>query len=81
MRKNPEGAAMSQLLYALPLLACPVAMGLMMWFMMRSKATDQQAQSAPTAEQEQELIRLRKEVDALRGDIATKPTLRKDSSA
>ncbi|MDJ0464594.1 hypothetical protein [Streptomyces sp. H27-C3] len=75
---------MSQLLYVLPLLACPVGMGLMMWFMMRSKrtsATDQQAQSAPTAEQEQELIRLRKEVDALRGDLATKPSHHKDSSA
>lgn len=74
---------MSQLLYALPLLACPVAMGLMMWFMMRSKrtsTTDQQTQSAPTTEQEQELIRLRKEVDALRGDLATKPSLHKDSS-
>lgn len=74
---------MSQLLYILPALACPVGMGLMMWFMMRSKrtsTTDQQTQSAPTTEQEQELIRLRKEVDALRGDLTTKPSLHKDSS-
>ncbi|MEC4018501.1 hypothetical protein [Streptomyces sp. H27-D2] len=62
---------MDKLLYLLPLLACPIGMGLMMWFMMRSKHSDttQPPQIAPTTEQEQELIRLRKEVEALRAEI------------
>lgn len=75
---------MSQLLYILPALACPVGMGLMMWFMMRSKrpsTTAQPPHTAPTAEQEQELRRLRKEVDALRGELPTKPSLHKNSPA
>lgn len=75
---------MSQLLYILPALACPVGMGLMMWFMMRSKRpsiTAQPPHTAPTAEQAQELRRLRKEVDALRGELPTKPSLRKNSPA
>jgi hypothetical protein len=55
---------MDKLLYLLPVLACPVGMGLMMWFMMRPKHG---AQSAPTADQ-QELLRLRKEIDALRNE-------------
>ncbi|MFD4510293.1 hypothetical protein [Streptomyces sp. NPDC058457] len=53
---------MEQLLYVLPALACPVGMGAMMWFMMRPKPG---AQPDPGAEQ-QELLRLRKEIDALR---------------
>ncbi|MEU0715765.1 hypothetical protein ABZ498_01130 [Streptomyces lavendulocolor] len=35
----------------------------------------------PTPGQEQELLRLRKEVDALRGEATTKPSLYKDSRA
>ncbi|WP_026549587.1 hypothetical protein [Arthrobacter sp. Br18] len=54
---------MSEALYALALLACPVGMGLMMWFMMRgSKAPP--AQAAPT--EAAELTKLRAEVDQLR---------------
>jgi len=53
---------MDKLLYLLPALACPVGMGLMMWLMMRPKHG---AQPTPTADQ-QELLRLRKEIDALR---------------
>lgn len=54
---------MTEALFALALLACPVGMGLMMWFMMRgSKASPTQA--APT--EAAELTRLRAEVDQLR---------------
>ncbi|MCU6481800.1 DUF2933 domain-containing protein [Arthrobacter sp. A2-55] len=55
---------MQQLLYILPALACPVGMGLMMWFMMRGHGKDSAPQGTP--EQAQELARLRAEVDALR---------------
>jgi hypothetical protein len=53
---------MDKLLYLLPVLACPVGMGLMMWLMMRPKHG---SQLVPGADQ-QELLRLRKEIDALR---------------
>ncbi|WP_299168244.1 hypothetical protein [uncultured Arthrobacter sp.] len=54
---------MSEALYAFALLACPVGMGLMMWFMMRgSKSSPPQAK--PT--EEAELVKLRAEVDQLR---------------
>ncbi|MBT2396000.1 hypothetical protein [Streptomyces sp. ISL-100] len=74
---------MDQLLYLLPVLACPIGMGLMMWFMMRSRQSNagqppHTTPAAPTAEQEQELARLRKEVEALRGESAPKTDLRKD---
>ncbi|MCZ4102793.1 MULTISPECIES: hypothetical protein [Streptomyces] len=54
---------MSQLLYALPLLACPVGMGAMMWFMMRGgkkPASEQPSDQAAT------LTRLQAEIDQLR---------------
>ncbi|WP_033309294.1 hypothetical protein RFN58_35480 [Streptomyces iakyrus] len=67
---------MNELLYALPLLACPLVMGAMMWFMMRSK------HGAPTATADrQELIRLRKEIAALRGEQASRDTTPHDSPA
>ncbi|MFJ6894900.1 hypothetical protein [Streptomyces hokutonensis] len=55
---------MDKLLYLLPVLACPVGMGLMMWLMMRPKNG---AQPTPGADQ-QELLRLRKEINALRAE-------------
>ncbi|MFF5757438.1 hypothetical protein [Streptomyces longwoodensis] len=55
---------MPQLLYPLLLLACPVGMGLMMWFMMRGGARTPQ-RNDPSATQA-ELERLRKEVAELR---------------
>jgi hypothetical protein len=55
---------MSELLYPLALLACPVGMGLMMWFMMRGKKDHAEAPAAPITDAE--LIRLRSEVDQLR---------------
>lgn len=62
------------LLYVLALLACPVGMGAMMWFMMRGQHGDSNktqstgnSQSAGN-EQQQELALLRAEVDLLRQD-------------
>jgi hypothetical protein len=56
---------MPEQLYLLALLACPVAMGLLMWIMMRGKQ-----QQAPTAtdSSHSELARLRAEVDQLRAE-------------
>ena len=53
---------MSDVLYALPFVACPVGMGLMMYFMMRG-GHNNSGESAPTAD---ELARLRAEVDQLK---------------
>ena len=57
---------MQQLLTALPFLACPIAMGAMMWWMSR-QGHDQEAQT-PAAKDDQaaEVARLRAEVDELR---------------
>ncbi|WP_329295872.1 hypothetical protein [Streptomyces pseudovenezuelae] len=67
---------MSQLLYILPALACPIGMGLMMWFMMRPKHG---AQTHPaTGADRQELLRLRKEIDALRADRTPQDDPRQD---
>lgn len=54
---------MAEAFYALALLACPVGMGLMMWFMMRGAKN-----AAPdTAASPDEIRRLRAEVESLRG--------------
>lgn len=50
-----------QLLLVIAVLACPVSMGLMMWFMMRGRGTQ-----PATPDQEQELARLRAQIEALR---------------
>jgi hypothetical protein len=54
---------MLEQLYPLALLACPLVMGVMMWMMMRGHK-----QQAPkgTADSDNELARLRAEVDQLR---------------
>ncbi|MBO1269673.1 hypothetical protein [Arthrobacter cavernae] len=54
---------MEQLLLFLPALACPVGMGLMMWLMMRGRGRSEQP---ATPDQEQELARLRAQIEALR---------------
>lgn len=59
---------MNNLLYLLPVLACPVAMGAMMWVMMRPKK-DQAPAPPATATSEQELVELRQEVEDLRGRL------------
>ncbi|MFD8352444.1 hypothetical protein ACFV1X_26340 [Streptomyces coelicoflavus] len=68
---------MSQLLTVLPLLACPLVMGAMMWFMNRS---DRRKAETYTAEgtvapnpQHKELEVLRAEVDALRARVGREP--------
>ena len=53
---------MSDVFYALPFVACPVGMGLMMYFMMRGGHNDS-GEPAPTAD---EVARLRAEVDQLK---------------
>ncbi|WP_328731919.1 hypothetical protein OHT20_17695 [Streptomyces caniferus] len=63
---------MSQLINALPLLACPIAMGAMMWFMMRSGRKAESPQPA-LERQEAELARLQDEVDRLRAAQRTTP--------
>jgi len=63
---------MPEAFYALAVLACPVGMGLMMWFMMRggkrsgSSASDEQPAS-PSAS-DAEVTALRAEVDQLRAE-------------
>ncbi len=62
---------MKELLYTLPLLACPVGMGLMMWFMMRGKKDDDQSgtdtpSAGPDATTEAQIASLRAELDQLR---------------
>ncbi len=58
-----------ELLYPLALLACPVGMGLMMWFMMRGSKSD----GAETPGRDQEINSLRAEIAALRQRSDTTP--------
>lgn len=56
-----------ELLWRLALLACPVGMGVMMWMMMRGSRPG--ASQAPSeAATNEELARLRHEIDQLRAD-------------
>lgn len=56
---------MSELFYSLAILACPVGMGLMMWFMMRGMKQTPAAASDHDAH-DAELTRMRAEIDQLR---------------
>jgi hypothetical protein len=58
---------MSELLYLLALLACPVGMGAMMWTMSRGHRSRPQ----PAEDKQAELANLRVEIDALH---AARPT-------
>ena len=53
---------MSEALYALALLACPVGMGAMMWFMMRGQHKPTEGE---TATKQAELVALRAQIDQL----------------
>lgn len=68
---------MSESLYALALLACPVGMGLMMWMMMRGGSNKQQSVQRP--EQDAELARMRAELDQLRA--AQRDTVRQSDGS
>ena len=59
-----EGYLVSEFLYTLPLLACPLGMGAMMYFMMRGKKQDSPQRHQMSGSDE--LTRLRAEVDQLR---------------
>lgn len=56
---------MQQFLAALPLLACPVAMGAMMWWMSRHGRNDAD-NAGQVPDQAAEVARLRAELDQLR---------------
>lgn len=56
---------MEQFLAALPLLACPVGMGVMMWWMSRN-GRSKADQAAEVPDQAAEVARLRTELDQLR---------------
>ncbi len=65
---------MQQLLYLLPVLACPVGMGAMMWLMMRGKGRNQDAGPAnagsphsqfPSPDTANEIASLRAQIDQL----------------
>lgn len=59
---------MSQFLYLLPALACPIGMGAMMWFMMRSGG--RKAATPGTEDpRRQELATLRTEIAGLRSKL------------
>lgn len=57
---------MSEALLALAVLACPVGMGVMMWFMMRGSKNSSPSAPVPSPATEVELTKLRAEVDQLR---------------
>ena len=57
---------MSQILYLLPALACPIGMGAMMWFMMRSSGKKVPGTEDP---RQQELATLRAEIAGLRSKL------------
>ena len=57
---------MSEIFYALAVLACPVGMGLMMWFMMRGKKGSADNNSSASNGIDAELTKLRNELDQLR---------------
>lgn len=62
---------MTQLLYGLALLACPVGMGVMMWFMMRG-GNKQEIATAPAPAGRDEVTRLQAEIDQLRAAQAVR---------
>jgi len=63
---------MQHLLYILPALACPLAMGVMMFFMMRPGT--KQTQNQPGPQQEQEIAQLRQQVEQMRAEQQRRST-------
>ncbi len=56
---------MTEAFYALAVLACPVGMGVMMWFMMRGGKHSTPAAPAQASASDAELVALRAEIDQL----------------
>lgn len=69
-RTHCQGGLPMDTLYLLALLACPIGMGAMMWFMNHGQHGSTNARSSGI-NQEQELARLRAEVDTLRAQQDT----------
>lgn len=67
-------------LYLLALLACPVGMGAMMWFMMRGKnhSSKEASERSPGHIRDEEVTRLRAEVDQLRAATQDTGAVRRD---
>ena len=63
---------MQPFLAALPLLACPIGMGVMMWWMSRNGRTHADP-SAQGSDQAAEVARLRAELDQLRAAHEARP--------
>ncbi|CAM4339925.1 hypothetical protein NONI108955_21690 [Nocardia ninae] len=59
---------MESLLVTLAVLACPVGMGLMMWFMMRGPGTRTHDDRAHDDPAKQELARMRAEIEQLKAE-------------
>ncbi len=71
---------MSTIFYSLAILACPVGMGLMMWFMMRGNKEPNRPSSTPP-DAGAELARLRAEIDQLQAAQRETKTTPQDSPA
>lgn len=61
--KRQEVTTVDKLVYLLPILACPIMMGAMMWMMMRGNHTNT---AQPETATQEEIAALRAEVAALR---------------
>ena len=59
---------MENLLYLLPVLACPIGMGAMMWFMMKM-GRDAPSNQSPSDPRTQQVADLQNHVDALRSQV------------
>ena len=73
---------MDKLLYLLPILACPIMMGAMMWFMMRGNNTTATATPVqPDPNTQEEIAVLRAEIATLRAAQSGQAHHTSDSAA